>query len=156
MFVEALLVCLTGALHAIAWNSYFPTYLEHWLWRISSLAMCFCCLGIFLIVNFTEYEQDLIAAVWRFYLENSGLLLFPMDVLLEIHSICARHAKTADGKIRPRRYICHQLGIWTALFLVGVYMFSVIFLTLESYLCLRTPLPEHFVTPNWTNYWPHL
>lgn len=155
MFAEALLVCLTGALHAIAWNSHFPTDLEHWFWRISSVAMCFCCLGIFFIANLTEYEQDLIAAVWEFYLENRGLLLFPMDALRKIHCICVRHA-TVDGRIRKRRYICHQLGILTALFLVSVYMFSVIFLTVESYLCLRTPLPGYFVTPSWTNFLPHL
>lgn len=160
IFAEALLVCLTGALHAIAWNSNFPTDLEHLLWRISSVEMLFCCLVIFLIANFTEYEQDLIAAVWKFYLKNNGLLLFPIDALREIHSICKRHAGAAHGKTRTfrytLRYICHQLGIWTVLIFCGVYISSVIFLTVESYLCLRTPLPEYFVTPNWTNYWPHL
>lgn len=156
MLVESMLVCLTGALHAIAWNNNFPTITEQWLWRISSLAMCFCCLGIFFIANFTEYEQDLIAAIWRFHMNSEGYLKFPGASFKAINEVCDNHAKDENGNRRVGRYICHQLGIWTAIFFVCVYMFSVLYITVESYLSLRCPVHEIFVTQGWFDYWPHL
>lgn len=157
MFVESLLVCLTGALHAIAWNSNFPTIVEQWLWRFSSLAMCFCCLGIFLIANFTEYEQDLISAIWDFHIFNRGYLFFPIDVLKAIKNICVSHSKDKKtGDHHLGRYICHQFGIWVAVLFVCVYIFSVLYITVESYLSLRSPRPEIFMTAGWIDYWPHV
>lgn len=156
MLVESLLVCLTGALHAIAWNSSFPTIVEQWLWRISSLAMCFCCLGIFLIANFTEYEQDLISALWDFHISNKGILRFPRATIRAINEICVRHSKDKDGNRHLGWYICHQLGIWIAVFFVCVYIFSVLYITVESYLSLRSPKHEVFVTVGWIDYWPHI
>ena len=31
--------CILGAIHLIAWNFYFPTEIERWLWRVSALAL---------------------------------------------------------------------------------------------------------------------
>lgn len=157
MLVESLLVCLTGALHAIAWNSSFPTIAEQWLWRISSLAMCFCCLGIFLIANFTEYEQDLISALWDFHISNKGYHYFPIDTLRAINKICDHHSKDkGTGERSLGWYICHQLGIWIAVIFVCMYICSVLYITVESYLSLRSPKNDVFVTVGWIDYWPHL
>lgn len=158
LFVEALLVCLTGALHAAAWNSNFPTAVEMWLWRGSSLAMCLCCLGLFLIANFTEYEQDLIACVWKFNLADTPTKKFFGEVWREIVYVSRKHAGLLgknDGS-RNTVYYLHQIGIWTTFFFVSVYFFAVLFITVESYLSLRSPVIEVFTTVPWINYWPHV
>lgn len=163
LFVEAFLVCLTGALHAAAWNSSFPTTVEKWLWRGSSLAMCCCCLGVFLIANFTEYEQDLIASIWKFNLEDPKLRKAVGMVCDEVNIICKNYAEKyardhPEAKKGTRRgvYWLHKIGIGTVFFFVIVYFFSVLYITLEAYLSLRTPVPGTFLTPAWTDYWPHL
>lgn len=163
LFVEAVLVCLTGALHAAAWNSSFPTTAEMWLWRGSSLAMCCCCLGVFLIANFTEYEQDLIASIWKFNLEDPKLRKALGMICDEVHIICKNYAEKycrdhpgAGRGTRRGVYCLHQIGIGTVFFFVIVYFFSVLYITLEAYLSLRTPVPGTFLTPAWTDYWPHL
>ena len=39
-----------GAIHASAWDAYFPTVVEMWLWRISSTYIAFCG-GLWILLN---------------------------------------------------------------------------------------------------------
>jgi hypothetical protein len=54
---SSLAVCLGfGALHLVAWNFYFPTEAERWLWRVSSLGCIVLPIGI--AVSFMLHIED--------------------------------------------------------------------------------------------------
>lgn len=190
MFGEMFLVCLTGALHALAWNKYFPTPIERWLWRSSSLTMCACALGIFVIANFSQYEQDLIATMLKFHLDSNptrGLfssVLHQIDVISSNHAVKkdldpegASHAERKDvavegaeygekekteagtpaqGQISIAKYIRNLFGISAVLLLAMIYFFSVSYITVESFIALREAPRDMWLTPSWTDYWPHV
>lgn len=70
ILVEALLVALVGALHAIAWNFHFPTPVEGLLWKLSSIAMCLVPLLVVFVVAFTKDDHKLRVFFWEMQFEN--------------------------------------------------------------------------------------
>ncbi|KAI5845887.1 hypothetical protein DFP73DRAFT_512424 [Morchella snyderi] len=164
LLAEALLVCLTGTLHAAVWNNDFPTITEQTLWRTSALTMCACSLGMFLIFNSREYDEDLIAVLWKFQTTSPKLSRILGYIFKEVDNVCTKHAnkdgaagETNKGKKRRiGKYILHQCVIWFAFLITAFYFFSVLYITLESFLSLREVPRETFMTPAWTDYWPHV
>lgn len=83
-----------GAVHVAAWNSYFPSNLEAWLWRSSALFICFSG-ALWLSINglahlfkgVDEYWECVIAlkAHWTSY-----LLLGTLCTICGIAYICSR------------------------------------------------------------------
>lgn len=125
--------------------------MEGWLWLESAIAMCACRLAILILANATQFEQDLIGSIWRFVVYD-GQEWFCKRLWDEIHRACCEDARpkeitvdaedampTAGGKLSKRRYMLHQLAVWTTLFFLVDYFISIIYITVESYLSLRGP-----------------
>ena len=52
-----------GALHAAAWNDYFPSVAEMWLWRASAVYIAFCG-GLWIVLNFGARSLPRVNAYW--------------------------------------------------------------------------------------------
>lgn len=153
LFVEGMLITTIGVLHAAAWNVHFPSDVELWLWRGSSIAMCVFPFGPGIIVSKTNYQHDLVVLLWKMQFEKKGFVNWIMQTLRAVHGICVKHGE-AGGSIR---YVyLHYMLILVCLFFVSCYAFSVMFITVEAYISLRSPPDGSFLTPKWTDYWPHL
>ncbi|KAF8249274.1 hypothetical protein K440DRAFT_544157, partial [Wilcoxina mikolae CBS 423.85] len=119
---------LYGMIHAVAWNSQFPTPVERLLWRISAVLVgatplvCVFCLvpGISLAGGDGDMDPDPPADLPRFFM-----------TILTI------------------------MGLIVALAGAFLYPFARLYLIIESFLSLRSLPKGSFQTVAWTNYWPH-
>lgn len=148
---EAILVAIIGGLHACAWNTHFPTIVETWLWRGCSLGMAVFPSTAVLISTAAGYEHDLIAVLWKAHFMEAGLFSFIWRNLKAVHNVCNDHAKGSRV-----RFCKHFVLVWSFLFLLGAYFLCIVFITTEAYLSLRSPPEKSFLTPVWSDYWPHL
>lgn len=165
MVAEGILVFLIGVFHALAWSFHFPSGVERWLWRGSSLAMSGVPLVVVSIALFTNYQKDLARVIWKMQLGGRELPTLLRDSFLEIHYVCVLHACTCSRVNPPGsgcwkghivRYMFHLIFVWTCLLSIGAYAYAVIFILFVSYSSIRD-LPEgSFYTPRWADYWPHL
>ena len=54
---------LYGGLHATAWNEYFPSTIEQWLWRSSAIYIGFCG-GLWIVINYTAQKWAPLNRFW--------------------------------------------------------------------------------------------
>lgn len=153
MFAEATLVLVIGVLHAAAWNFHFPTVAEAWVWRVSSLGMCVFPMAVVFIATCTGYQKDLIEVIWKMQFGERGIIMLVIDVFIEIHRICKKYAQ---GVTVIFFYPLHFCLIWVCLYLLGWYALCALFILVESYASMRSPPDNAFLTPVWSDYWPHL
>lgn len=75
MVMMGLLILFNGACHLFAWNNYFPTTLEWYLWIVSALAVCGGALLYAIVLGTSCYENRFICAIWelRFYGKRRSL-----------------------------------------------------------------------------------
>lgn len=133
-----LLIPITyGACHAAAWNTHFPTAIECWLWRASSIIIGFGpCFVLLVIISINQPGS------WK---------------------ICSRIIFFVDKGIAK---IGNWTGLWdsddiigcTVLFsgfLVLSTSFCRLFLLIESFISLRSLPIGSFASTPWEDYWPH-
>ena len=66
------LACFTyGVIHLSAWNDHFPTVVEQWLWRSSSLYIGFCG-GLWIVLNYITQAYAPINAFWDRWMDGGG------------------------------------------------------------------------------------
>ena len=66
------LACLAyGAVQLTAWNDYFSTVAEQWLWRSSSLYIGFCG-GIWIVLNYLAQSFGPLNAFWEKWMDGEG------------------------------------------------------------------------------------
>ena len=72
MLLEVSIIRFAGLLHCVAWNSHFPTMLENWRWRGSSVGMFLFLLFTVLIVSWkcTMDQKDLRRESWQVQLNR--------------------------------------------------------------------------------------
>lgn len=154
MAVEIGLVIGSGMLHAAAWHSRFPSVVEGWIWRVASLTICILAPLIGYLTYKNHYHEDLIMLLWKLQLREYSSGAWYSTWFSTIDSTSDRHAKRLTNRGLMGKKWVHMNIMCVILIMVGVYSGAVLFLTLESYLCLRY-LPEAaFQTPRWVNYWP--
>lgn len=151
LFMEGMLIFTIGALHAAAWNVHFPSNLELWLWRGCSIAMCVFPWAIGAILLPTEYVQELLGVLWKMQYMKIGFWDWSLRAFSSVHGICKRQAKKHGDWI-----FLHHVRIWICVLFIICYAFSVLFITGEAYASLRSPPEGSFLTPVWSDYWPHL
>lgn len=156
MALEGALVIGSGVLHAAAWNSTFPTVIEGWLWRGASLSICILPVPIVYLVLLNGYHDDLNMVLWKLQLTEYNVFTWFHTWGIEIVSACRRHAVKTDSHRLINKIWVQAIMIPYTLLLIGGYCWAVIFLTVESYICLRDLPADSFMTPRWINYWPHI
>ena len=66
------LACLAyGTIHLTAWNVHFPTVVEQWLWRSSSLYIGFCG-GLWIILNYLTQAYQPLNNFWDSWMDGGG------------------------------------------------------------------------------------
>lgn len=153
---EGILVVASGMLHAAAWNVPFPTLVECWLWRVSSIALIVFPLGIIYVSIVNGYHDDLVMGLWRGQMIKHSLMNWILTWFKEIGAVCKRRGKSKNGSRSIFRMIFHAISIAVTFSMIGYYVAAVAFITLESYISLRSPPDGTFLTPRWVNYWPHV
>lgn len=153
LFAEGMLILSIGALHAGAWRSHFPSDVERWLWQGSSIAMCVFPGALGIILSQTEYQHDLLVVLWKRQFSKSGFWDWAVDAIKAIRGICVRHSREHESTLW---FYFHCLLILVCLLFILCYAFSVMFITVEAYISLRDLPKGSFLTPRWTDFWPHL
>ena len=149
VLMEGLIVGAVGLLHLVAWNSHFPTPLEKWLWRITSIGMCVFPLVIASISTCMMYHQDLIDILWDMHLHKYCLLGTLVEVARQIWRMASKNGKTFSMKL------AHACLILYCMYLLQAYVLCITYITAESYASVRDPPAGTMTTPLWSSYWPH-
>ena len=125
-----LLLCLAssifGVLHALAWNSFFPSTYEQTLWRVSAAFIASC---------------SMFAAIW-FTVDN--IIRWMSDGSLSLRKICY-----------PFYLNMPLLWESLLVILPLTYLVARIYLLVESFISLRDLPSAAYQTPNWTQLIPH-
>lgn len=145
MFIP--LAILYGARHATAWNSYFPTPLERWFWRVGCIVIAITPLTIFVYTKLTR----------RLIVRQGSVSLEPGAPALDGPSY-----KPFSWEAFPVSDI-HEIGggvfglITCALFMTLLYLYLAVrlFMTTEAFIGLRAMPQGVFETVKWEGYWPH-
>lgn len=153
---EGVLVVGSGILHAAAWNVAFPTLVECWLWRVSSVALIVFPLGIVWVTMANRYHQDLAMMLWKMQMTMHTLRSWLSMWFVELFTCCKRHTITSRGRRSPILFVVHAVQLAIAISMLGCYAAAIAFVTFESYISLRSPPEGAFLTPVWVNYWPHV
>lgn len=147
ILAEGLFIFIIGALHAAAWNSHFPSNLECWLWRGSSIGMCVFPVATGLVLFTTNYYPDLCNIVKDQRHEDTGFFRTVWNCIKKVNGVCVKHA--AGGRL----LILHYLMMSGYFMLLLSYFFCVMFVTVEAYISLRSPPDGAFLTPVLSEAW---
>jgi len=143
-----------GILHAAAWHVKCPTTIERTLWRVSSVGMCIIPVCLAAIAKLGGYHEDLLDAMWDFQKAESVLWLIYATFKKAV-SLAEKNSQWKRDRNRWRYYF-HFVSIWLFISLIGGYNLCILFITVESYISLRSPPDGTFLTPRWSDYWPHM
>lgn len=113
-----------GAIHATAWNDYFPTQTEQWLWRSSAVYIGFCG-GLWVILNYVAQAYKPLNEFWE---------------------------KWMDGKKRGWQNVL--IGIPVVICGASL-LFARAFLVIEAFVSVRELPASAYVTPAWSQVFPH-
>lgn len=154
--ILAVAVILTyGACHVAAWGTHFPSLIEAWLWRVSSIIGAVVP-SYFLVLPYFGGDSVL----WNIFIHH------PFTGCLQWIRNCARW-RIPGARINEESYqqfisLNHLgrigKGIDNLLYrvFIGMVISGRVFLLVESFISLRS-LPEgSFKTTVWEEYWPHL
>ena len=117
------LACLAyGAIHLTAWNDHFPTVIEQWLWRSSSLYIGFCG-GLWIVLNYVTQAYAPLNAFWDSWMDGEGkwwqnVLLGVPVVLCGLALIFARAFIVIEAfvSIRELPMGAYETPTWTQVF----------------------------------------
>jgi hypothetical protein len=158
MILEGILIMVAGGIHAAAWDVHFPTPIESWLWRISSIELIVFPLSLGIIGQNSRYDLVLINATRKRQYLCGFRMLIPWaweEMILGANEKADKSSTKRDELINSKARI-HFCLMWFCLFFVALYGFFIVFLLVESYISLRSPPARAFETPEWNNNWPHL
>ncbi|RPA71409.1 hypothetical protein BJ508DRAFT_382043 [Ascobolus immersus RN42] len=174
MALEVIFLLILSGAHIAAWNSYFPTQLEKYLWRASSIGLSACPLGLAFITAFTNFHRSLILALWNFTESNNVVfgIFDPKRVVMEAANFVAPDVSPEEHKFydytmircwptkgqRSKTVSCFgkQAAIPICLLFIFGYAFCSGFILVECYYSLRTLPDDAFRTPEFADYWPHI
>jgi len=151
IIAEGILVCVVGILHAAAWNVDFPTVLERRLWQVSSIGMCIIPIFGAIAAAATSYDREVIERLRKASNERMSLSEMGREYIRCLKEQCSIRMRGSRLRYATHMFLCLTLTI-----ALCVYISCILFITVESYVSLRYPPEETFVTPVWGDYWPHL
>ncbi|CCX33192.1 Similar to hypothetical protein TRIVIDRAFT_191998 [Trichoderma virens Gv29-8]; acc. no. EHK21704 [Pyronema omphalodes CBS 100304] len=159
MFIEGAFIGIIAGLHALAWNVYFPTEYERMAWRFSCIGMFAFPLLPIVVASMVSYHDDLAKLLWWLHLAQYKRWEWTVHQLLCIYEIAdAQRKNSKTGKKGKGRLILNLhivLIVFVLLMLLG-YLVCITLITVESYASIRDPPKTTFITPRWSDYWPHI
>ncbi|KAL4893989.1 hypothetical protein BDV59DRAFT_19722 [Aspergillus ambiguus] len=161
-----LMALLNGGLHAIAWDSHFPTATEQLLWRISCVGTGALLPMIFSVMWKNGSEPYIVRALLNMTVQNedSGFGTFLAEMwraakdMHEGRLICGEEDDNSSRPVWPV-----WLPKWARIFvpilfftlLLG-YLFCILYLTVESFLSMRSLPKGAYSTVEWSDFIPHV
>lgn len=117
------LACLTyGAVHLSAWNDHFPTVVEQWIWRSSSLYIGFCG-GLWIVLNYFAQSFGPLNAFWEKWMDGGGrwwqnLLIGVPVIVCGVSLVLARAFIVVEAfiSIRELPAAAYDTPTWTQVF----------------------------------------
>jgi hypothetical protein len=133
-----------GGLHVSAWNNFFPTQLECYMWRISAIIMPLVGIIVSFVAFLVSFKRVRSAALyffdWITKLDSGGISIpGVLKIILAIFAF--------------PMWVAYWLLVVTA---VWSYIGSRIFLVIEAFISLRELPIDVYKTPTWTQLIPHL
>ena len=156
MLLEGIFITAIAGLHAVAWNHNFPSFVEMWFWRAS-------CLGMLLpmpVIGFAwlfSYHTTFSSILGHSHMDQYNLKLrWAVTIWTSFYTMAdIQIPNSVKGRRRTVRLAGHMCMLVIILLLLAGYLVAILFITVESYISLRNPSPEIFLTPTWSDYWPH-
>jgi hypothetical protein len=137
----SLLISLVGGLHCAAWNFPFPTLVEQWAWRVSSVV-------IGALVPLAWFLSSLYWLLYRFLMESSGRKASDERVYRHTYS----HGKSLELEYSQYSALALKAILTTV---PCVYILARLCLLAEAFASLRA-LPEGcYQTIEWSHFVPH-
>jgi hypothetical protein len=161
-FIALALGIVNGALHATAWNSHFPSHIEALLWKISCFGVGCFPLAMFIVVLFIKFKGPTSAREatvhalsearldksWQSYpfWEATHKLIYKI-----FENLIAEKTESPDT-LRSQFCLLYKFS----LFLLCGYLICMLYLTVESFLSIRS-LPEgSYSVVSWSQFLPHI
>ncbi|KAI5785351.1 hypothetical protein FPQ18DRAFT_416347 [Pyronema domesticum] len=158
MFVEGLFITLVAGLHVLAGQIHFPTDVERWWWRASCIGRVVFPTPVILLASITKYHVDLSKLLWNNHMARYSPFQWCIHSVICIYRIAESHSAHSQGKIfgRSLKMTFHLPVLIVCVALLLSYFVCIFYITGEAYVSLRKPPPKSFMTPQWTNYLPHI
>lgn len=155
---------LQGALHCLAWEAYFPTAAERWVWLVSSFGMAVMPVTLYLLVSRFRIQTYVLrityylATAQSFSLKDmSGAYITAMRK--EAESSYPPPTRTCTWTWpRQLRYWIRFLAFGACLLALGGYYFCIACVTLQAFISLRDLPNGAYKTAEFSKYLhlPHL
>ncbi|KAL0631337.1 hypothetical protein Q9L58_009799 [Maublancomyces gigas] len=161
-FATALITSLNGACHAAAWNTHFPTPTEAWLWRIASLSICVVPFILGFLVQKGKYRELTGPILWNTrFLDHKSTLKHTVVIASQVRAGIGRIAKgkKADPAEPFTEFMIPQFRILKCVITLTLYFFYILcitYITLESFISVRSLPMGAYSTPSWGGYVPHI
>lgn len=155
-FGAAFLTSLNGALHAAAWRSHFPTPVEAWLWRGSSLAVFVMPFFLALLFHKGNYRKHTGPILWESrFTEKEKALDQMRDFVSNVRRELSRIAWNPKNPT-DRMSLSQVLMSMISLSLYFFYILCMTYITLESFISIRSLPLYSYSTPQWSQNVPHV
>lgn len=181
-FATAALTGLNGACHAAAWNSLFPNVVEGWMWRMASLGICVAPFIIAIFFRVGGFRRRIRRVIW----ESRFISKPPLEHTAAVASRAWRQVLSVgrgeddsdddgydvlDGEQGPGQVgsgekarsatsiLVKSLRFFMCFVCWNLYCFYIIcmtFITLESYISVRSLAKGAYKTPVWNGFVPHI
>ena len=150
--LPGVLIFMYGGLHIMAWKAHFPTVVEMWIWRITCVGMLSA--GVILVLPFRTLGSE--SRRTLLYLWNLKLHSDTGNFKKEIWRVfmTLRTEVSVNKDRQPSRL--ERIKFDFSMCSLVIYIFAMIFLTVESVVSLRQLPLDAYKTPIWTGLWPHI
>ncbi|KAJ0413035.1 hypothetical protein BJY00DRAFT_320201 [Aspergillus carlsbadensis] len=154
-WLRALMIIIAignGGLHALAWNSHFPTHTERLLWRISCVLVgSIPSIELFAIWSLS-IELSLVRAILKMAIHDGD------DTGKVFSHELRKLAMEAEGSFSWPRHVPRWVRLligWAIIFLILVYCLCILYLSVESFLSVRSLRKGSYATVEWADFIPH-
>jgi hypothetical protein len=148
--LPGILILVYGSLHIMAWKAHFPTVVEMWIWRVTCVGMISA--GAILVLPFRtlgEQSKCTLVNLWKLKLRSGKEVKNFKREMWEVY-IEMRKDTIGNGNMLERFKFDFSMCS------LVIYLFAMIFLTVESIVSLRRLPLDAYKTPIWTGLWPHI
>jgi len=148
--LPGILILVYGSLHIMAWKAHFPTVVEMWIWRVTCVGMISA--GAILVLPFRtlgEQSKCTLVNLWKLKLRSGKEVKNFKREMWEVY-IEMRKDTIGNGNMLERFKFDFSMCS------LVIYLFAMMFLTVESIVSLRRLPLDAYKTPIWTGLWPHI
>lgn len=178
-FATAALTGLNGACHAAAWNTLFPNAVEGWMWRMASLGICVAPFIIAVLFRIGKFRRRIRRVIW----ESRFISKPPLEHTVEVASKAWKQVLAVgrgededyvneddeeqghrEVEVREKKHLAGPFLVKLLRFFMCFvcwnfycfYILCITFITLESFISVRSLAKKAYSTPSWNGFVPHI